>query len=129
MVLPCMESGWDVYLHSLRRTHAALLTVHEKVAYLVPITSHVMHPSPDPSTALSFPHTNAEYSLELGLLHSSSRTRGPAPRPYSPKSALNVRQVEMLIVDDDCALPPQRITGRRGLAGTVFVHKVRSWTL
>ena len=33
-------------------------------------------------------------------------------------------QVEMLVVDDDCALPPQRITGRRGLAGTVLVHKV-----
>ncbi|KAJ0987561.1 hypothetical protein J5N97_005917 [Dioscorea zingiberensis] len=34
-------------------------------------------------------------------------------------------KVEMVIVGDDCALPPPRgITGRRGLAGTVFVHKV-----
>lgn len=40
--------------------------------------------------------------------------------------AMDGRQVEMLVVDDDCALPPQRITGRRGLAGTVFVHKACS---
>ena len=33
-------------------------------------------------------------------------------------------QVEMLVVDDDCALPPKRITGRRGVAGTILVHKV-----
>ncbi|KAJ9552934.1 hypothetical protein OSB04_016979 [Centaurea solstitialis] len=33
-------------------------------------------------------------------------------------------KVEMVIVGDDCALPPQRgITGRRGLAGTILVHK------
>ncbi|KAI4365805.1 hypothetical protein MLD38_021760 [Melastoma candidum] len=33
--------------------------------------------------------------------------------------------VEMVIVGDDCALPPPRgIAGRRGLAGTLFVHKV-----
>ncbi|KZV35492.1 3,4-dihydroxy-2-butanone kinase [Dorcoceras hygrometricum] len=33
--------------------------------------------------------------------------------------------VEMVIVGDDCALPPPRgIAGRRGLAGTIFVHKV-----
>lgn len=32
----------------------------------------------------------------------------------------------MVIVGDDCALPPPRgIAGRRGLAGTLFVHKVR----
>lgn len=31
----------------------------------------------------------------------------------------------MVIVGDDCALPPPRgIAGRRGLAGTVLVHKV-----
>ncbi len=30
----------------------------------------------------------------------------------------------MLVVDDDCALPPKRITGRRGVAGTVLIHKV-----
>lgn len=30
-----------------------------------------------------------------------------------------------MIVGDDCALPPPRgISGRRGLAGTVLVHKV-----
>ncbi|KAL3512483.1 hypothetical protein ACH5RR_025200 [Cinchona calisaya] len=34
-------------------------------------------------------------------------------------------KVEMVIVGDDCALPPPRgIAGRRGLAGTIFVHKV-----
>ncbi|CDO98641.1 unnamed protein product [Coffea canephora] len=34
-------------------------------------------------------------------------------------------KVEMVIVGDDCALPPPRgIAGRRGLAGTVLVHKV-----
>ncbi|XP_019156470.1 PREDICTED: putative 3,4-dihydroxy-2-butanone kinase isoform X2 [Ipomoea nil] len=34
-------------------------------------------------------------------------------------------KIEMVIVDDDCALPPPRgIAGRRGLAGTILVHKV-----
>ncbi|ESQ48146.1 hypothetical protein EUTSA_v10020350mg [Eutrema salsugineum] len=34
-------------------------------------------------------------------------------------------KVETVIVGEDCALPPPRgITGRRGLAGTVLVHKV-----
>ncbi|XAR53153.1 Glycerone kinase [Bertholletia excelsa] len=34
-------------------------------------------------------------------------------------------KVEMVIVGDDCALPPSRgIAGRRGLAGTILVHKV-----
>ncbi|NP_001234326.2 putative 3,4-dihydroxy-2-butanone kinase [Solanum lycopersicum] len=34
-------------------------------------------------------------------------------------------KVEMVIVGDDCALPPPRgIAGRRGLAGTLLVHKV-----
>ncbi|XP_008451073.2 putative 3,4-dihydroxy-2-butanone kinase isoform X2 [Cucumis melo] len=34
-------------------------------------------------------------------------------------------KVETVIVGDDCALPPPRgITGRRGLAGTILVHKV-----
>ena len=32
--------------------------------------------------------------------------------------------MEMLVVGDDCALPPSRLVGRRGIAGTVFVHKV-----
>ncbi|KAK8941817.1 putative 3,4-dihydroxy-2-butanone kinase [Platanthera guangdongensis] len=32
--------------------------------------------------------------------------------------------VEMVIVGDDCALPPARGVGRRGLAGTILVHKV-----
>ena len=33
--------------------------------------------------------------------------------------------LQMVIVGDDCALPPPRgIAGRRGLAGTIFVHKV-----
>ena len=30
----------------------------------------------------------------------------------------------MLVVGDDCALPYSRLVGRRGIAGTVFVHKV-----
>ncbi|KAG6413214.1 hypothetical protein SASPL_125921 [Salvia splendens] len=34
-------------------------------------------------------------------------------------------KVEMVIVGDDCALPPPRgIAGRRGLAGTILVHKI-----
>ncbi|XP_040998483.1 putative 3,4-dihydroxy-2-butanone kinase [Juglans microcarpa x Juglans regia] len=34
-------------------------------------------------------------------------------------------KVETVIVGDDCALPPPRgIVGRRGLAGTILVHKV-----
>jgi hypothetical protein len=34
-------------------------------------------------------------------------------------------QVEMVLVDDDCALPKGKgITGRRGVAGTILVHKV-----
>lgn len=34
-------------------------------------------------------------------------------------------KVEMVIVGDDCALsPPRGIAGRRGLAGTILVHKV-----
>ena len=33
-------------------------------------------------------------------------------------------QVEMVIVSDDCASPNKRNVGRRGIAGTVFVHKV-----
>lgn len=34
----------------------------------------------------------------------------------------------MVIVGDDCALPPppRGPVGRRGLAGTLFVHKVRA---
>ena len=32
--------------------------------------------------------------------------------------------VEMLIVGDDCALPNEGIVGRRGIAGTVLVHKI-----
>ena len=31
---------------------------------------------------------------------------------------------EMVIVADDCALEDKGVTGRRGIAGTVFVHKV-----
>ena len=31
---------------------------------------------------------------------------------------------EMVIVADDCALPEKGITGRRGVAGTLLVHKV-----
>jgi dihydroxyacetone kinase len=34
-------------------------------------------------------------------------------------------QVELIVVADDCALEGKGITGRRGIAGTVFVHKVR----
>lgn len=38
--------------------------------------------------------------------------------------ACSAVQVEMVIVSDDCALPDKRNVGRRGIAGTVFVHKV-----
>ncbi|CAD7699261.1 unnamed protein product [Ostreobium quekettii] len=33
-------------------------------------------------------------------------------------------RVEMVVVGDDCALRADGIAGRRGLAGTIFVHKV-----
>ncbi len=34
-------------------------------------------------------------------------------------------RVEMVIVGDDCALPPTQLAaGRRGLAGTIFVQKI-----
>jgi dihydroxyacetone kinase len=34
---------------------------------------------------------------------------------------------KMIIVEDDCALPVGKgITGGRGVAGTLFVHKVRN---
>ncbi|XP_057952075.1 putative 3,4-dihydroxy-2-butanone kinase [Malania oleifera] len=34
-------------------------------------------------------------------------------------------KIEVVVVGDDCALPPPRgIAGRRGLAGTVLVHKI-----
>ncbi|XP_015883719.2 putative 3,4-dihydroxy-2-butanone kinase [Ziziphus jujuba] len=33
-------------------------------------------------------------------------------------------KIETVIVGDDCALPPRGIAGRRGLAGTILVHKV-----
>ena len=32
----------------------------------------------------------------------------------------------MVIVGDDCALAPRGVAGRRGLAGTILVHKVYS---
>jgi len=36
----------------------------------------------------------------------------------------------MVIVGDDCALPPTRgIAGRRGLAGTILVNKVKGGRL
>ena len=35
-------------------------------------------------------------------------------------------RVETVVVADDCALPDGKgVTGGRGVAGTVFVHKVR----
>ena len=33
-------------------------------------------------------------------------------------------QVEMVAVGDDCALPHSAVTGRRGIAGSVFVLKI-----
>ena len=36
-------------------------------------------------------------------------------------------KVEMIVVAEDCALSPNnKVSGRRGLCGTVFVHKVCS---
>ena len=36
--------------------------------------------------------------------------------------------VEMIVVSDDCGVVPHAnsVSGRRGIAGTVFVHKVRT---
>lgn len=33
--------------------------------------------------------------------------------------------VEVVIVGDDCSLPGTGLAGRRGIAGTIFVHKAR----
>lgn len=33
--------------------------------------------------------------------------------------------VEMVVIGDDCAFTTVRKTGRRGLCGTVLIHKVR----
>ena len=33
-------------------------------------------------------------------------------------------KVEMMVIGDDCGLPPNRIAGQRGIAGTVFMLKV-----
>jgi dihydroxyacetone kinase len=41
------------------------------------------------------------------------------------RAKLEGYKVEMVVVGDDCALPPPLgVAGRRGLAGTLFVHKV-----
>ena len=41
------------------------------------------------------------------------------------RAKLEGYDVEMVVVGDDCALPPPLgVAGRRGLAGTLFVHKV-----
>ena len=41
------------------------------------------------------------------------------------RAKLEGYNVEMVVVGDDCALPPPLgVAGRRGLAGTLFVHKV-----
>ena len=49
--------------------------------------------------------------LNFGLAAEQARNRGVA--------------VDMVIVADDCAFDRPGKTGRRGLCGTVFVHKVR----
>ena len=42
-----------------------------------------------------------------------------------PVASINAQQVKMVVVADDCALPIGKgITGGRGIAGTVLVHKV-----
>lgn len=33
--------------------------------------------------------------------------------------------VEMVVIGDDCAFVTQKKAGRRGLCGTVLIHKVR----
>lgn len=39
-------------------------------------------------------------------------------------------KTEMVVVDEDCALTSSdKTAGRRGLCGTVFIHKVNSWSL
>ena len=41
------------------------------------------------------------------------------------RAKLEGYKVEMVVVGDDCALPPPLgVAGRRGLAGTLFVHKI-----
>lgn len=49
-----------------------------------------------------------------------------AERARRELHAQNVR-VEMLIVDDDCAIQNTKRVGRRGLCGTLFIHKILGW--
>ncbi|KAL6545619.1 hypothetical protein OROGR_009493 [Orobanche gracilis] len=65
-----------------------------------------------PPVDYSFRYTNVNYTgdrLNFGLAAEQAKSEG--------------YKVEMVIVDDDCALPPPRgISGRRGLAGTILVQ-------
>ena len=41
---------------------------------------------------------------------------------------MNGTNVEMVVVADDCALTSKdKSAGRRGLCGTIFIHKVCYW--
>ena len=57
------------------------------------------------------------------LLLSSVRNQEPPRCPCFLKPWLSP-QVELVVVGDDCVLPARGIAGRRGIAGTTFVHKV-----
>lgn len=50
-------------------------------------------------------------------------------RVISALSTERLTQVESVVVADDCAVDGGPITGRRGIAGTVFVHKIAGMNL
>ncbi|KAL6001074.1 hypothetical protein ACLOJK_006801 [Asimina triloba] len=61
--------------------------------------------------------------LNFGLAAEQAKSEGYKVECY--KSEPRHNYLQMVIVGDDCALPPPRgIAGRRGLAGTILVHKV-----
>lgn len=72
--------------------------------------------------------------MQLASIHGSagppqSRVLGPAGDRLNFGLAAQQAKgmglnVEMVIVGDDCALPGTGLAGRRGIAGTVLVHKV-----
>lgn len=67
--------------------------------------------------------TGMHWRFSPAACHAPSSTCAQASLIMQP-DACALPQVEMVVVGDDCALPHSRLTGRRGIAGTLFVHKV-----
>lgn len=63
------------------------------------------------STADDLQSCDAGDKLQFGLAAENAKAEG--------------FKVEMVLVGDDCSLPGEGIAGRRGIAGTVLVAKVK----